>query len=187
MFQYSHLEKTIIPIHLYQSKKVQRYLGTKIYDAKEPLETGIDPLLIWYLDVFFIQRERYLVIANPLTKFTFFIFRYTKKSHPSFLTAFKEKLSDSLKAIDINPEIYLEKCDEIIPFYETNRSASAHLSRIKEEYEYYISGRLHDIYPPDDEAFYNKIISEYITTYDKKEYDYPSRRFHHELILRRWV
>jgi len=120
-------------IHLYQSKKAQKYVGSKIYNSTDPAKTEINPLLIWYVDVFFIKRERYLVIANPLTKFTFFIFRYTKKSHPDFLQAFKDKLSDAMKAAAINPEKYLEKCDEIVPVYETNRSASAHLSRIKEE------------------------------------------------------
>lgn len=175
-----------MPIHLYQSKKVQRYLGKNIYDKNEPVKEQIDPLLIWYVDVFFIQRERYLVIANPLTKFTFFIFRYSKKTHPDFLKSFKEKLSFSLQAIDINPEKYLDKSDEIMPIFETNRSASAHLSRIKEDYGDMISSSWHKVYPPEDEVFYNKIISEYITTYDKKEYDFPRRRFHHELILRRW-
>jgi hypothetical protein len=175
-----------MPIHLYQSKKGQRYLGSKIYDTKESVNTEIDPLLIWYTDVFFIQRERYLVIANPLTKYTFFIFRYTKKSHPNFLEAFKNKLSDSIQAIGVNPEKYLENCDEILPFIETNRSASSHLSRVKEEYNYYISGRLHDVYPPEDEVFYNKLIKDEIATFDKKGFDSPGKRFHHELILRRW-
>lgn len=161
-------------------------MGSKIYDKKEPAKTEIDPLLIWYVDVFFIQRERYLVIANPLTKFTFIIFHYTKKSQPDFLQALKDKLSDAMKSVNINPGKYLVKCDEIFPFYETNRSASAHLSRINEEYVYYISGRLHDIYPPEDEMFYNKLVGDYITTYNKKDYDFPRRRFHHELILRRW-
>ncbi|WKK82005.2 DUF6933 domain-containing protein [Marivirga arenosa] len=175
-----------MPIHLYQSKKVQSYLGDMIYDINEPLKEQIDPLLIWYVDVYFIKRKRYLIIANPLTKFTFFIFRYSKKSHPDFLVAFKENLAHSLQSIDIDPEKYLNKCDKIYPITETNRSASAHLSRIKEDYGGMISTCWHDVYPPDDELFYNQLICENITTYGRKEYDFPKRRFYQELILRRW-
>jgi hypothetical protein len=32
-------------IYLYQSKKVQRYLGKNIYDINEPVKEQIDPLL----------------------------------------------------------------------------------------------------------------------------------------------
>lgn len=162
------------------------YLGASIYDAKEPVKEQIDPLLIWYVDVFFIQRKRYLIIANPLTKFTFFIFRYSKKSHPNFFEAFKEKLSYTLKVKDIHPEKYMERCDKIIPVIETNRSVTAHLNQVKIDYKDMIDSRWHNIYPPEDEAFYNTIISDYIITYGKRDYDFPIRKFHHELILRRW-
>ncbi len=173
-------------IHLYQSKKVQRYLDNNIYDIKEPVREQIDPLLIWYVDVFFIQRKRYLIIANPLTKFTFFIFRYSKKSHPNFLQAFKNNLSSTLRAKEINPQKYLEKCDVLIPLLETNKSASAHLSSTKVDYKDMIATRWHKVYPPDDELFYNQLITDNLVSFDKRDYDYPARKFHHELILRRW-
>jgi len=70
-----------MPIHLYQSKKVQRYIGECVYDDLPWAEEQVDPLTLWYVDVFFIQRERYIVLANPLTKFTFFIFRYSRPPH----------------------------------------------------------------------------------------------------------
>ena len=120
-----------MPIHLYQSKKAQRYIGQQVYDDLSWAEDQVDPLTIWYADVFFIQRERYLLLANPLTKFTFFVFRYSKKSHPDFIQTFKEKLSDTLKAAEIDPGKYLQQCDLVIPFNKSNKSASAHLSRTK--------------------------------------------------------
>ena len=43
-------------------------------------QSQVDPLTVWYVDVFFIKRARYLVFANPLTKLSCFIFRYSKKS-----------------------------------------------------------------------------------------------------------
>lgn len=54
-----------MPIHLYQSKKAQRYLGQRVYDDLPRSEEMLDQLTIWHVDVFFIQRERYLILANP--------------------------------------------------------------------------------------------------------------------------
>lgn len=175
-----------MPIHLYQSKKVQRYIGKQVYDDLPHTEDQIDPLTVWYVDVFFIQRERYLVLANPHTKFTFFIFRYSRKTHPDFMKSFAEKLSTTLRVADIDPTKYLQQCDFLIPFNLTNKSASAHLSQTKTEYEYMISTRWHSVYPPEDELFYNQLIADHIVTYNKKDYDKPAKRFYHELILRRW-
>lgn len=176
-----------MPIHLYQSKKVKRYIGDKEYTDTPWSENQIDPVTIWYADVFFINRERYIALVNPLTKFTFFVFKYSKKTHPDFLTAFKERLGDSLKSIDINPSKYLLQCDMLLPLVETNRSASAHLSRIKSEYEYMIKNRYHGVYSPEDELFYNNLVANEITTYYSKDYDFPKNRFLNELLLRRWI
>ena len=173
-------------IHLYQSKKVQRYIGQRVYDDLPWAEDQVDPLTIWYMDIFFNQRERYLVLANPLTKFTFFIFRYSKKTYPDFMRAFTEKLSDTLRAADIDPTGYLAQCNFLVPFNKSDKSASAHLSRTKMDYEYMISTRWNEVYAPADEVYYNQMISDNLVSYDKKDFDRPARRFHHELILRRW-
>lgn len=175
-----------MPLHIYQSKKALRYLGQDIYDDLPWSEDRIDPLNIWYIDVFFIQRQRYLVLANPLTKFTFFIFRYARKTHPVFIKTFVEKLSITLHAADINPDKYLQQCDALVPYTATNKSASAHLSQTKWNYEYMISTRWHGVYPPDDEVYYNQLIAHNMVKFGKKEYDKPAQRFYHELILRRW-
>lgn len=177
-----------MPIHVYQSKKVQRYIGDND-DMDMPWASDqVDPLTLWYADVFFINRERYIVIVNPLTKFTFFIFRYTKKTLPSFLAAFNSRLSASLRAIDINPTKYLEQSFIMVPYTAANKSASSHLSRIKTEYGDMIKSRYHDVYPPEDEAFYNKLVTDDITSYhNTKDYDFPKKRFLHELLLRRWA
>lgn len=173
-------------IHLYQSKKAQRYIGKGIYDDLPWVENQVDALTVWYVDVFFIQRERYLVLANPLTKFTFFIFRYTKKDYPDFMQVFKEKLSFTLSAAQIDSSKYLTQCDLIVPYHATNKSATAHLSRTKNDFEFIISSSSHEVYPPEDEEFHNKLIADNIVTYNKKDFDKPAQRFHHELILRRW-
>ena len=173
-------------IYLYQSKKVQRYIGKNIYGNPIGGIEDIDPLLLWHADVFFVQRQPHLVLANPLTKFTFFIFRYSKKTHPDFLQSFQDQLAYTLKAADIDPTKYLDKCSSVIPHDKTDRSAAAHLSRTKADYGYMISSRSHNIYPPEDEAYYNKLITDNIVSYHKKDYDFPSHRFYHELILRRW-
>jgi hypothetical protein len=175
-----------MPIHLYQSKKTQRYIGKQVYDDLPWSGDQVDPLTLWYADVFFIQRERYLVLVNPLTKFTFFIFRYSKKEYPDFMQTFKEKLSFTLRAANIDPTKYLTECDFMVPYHITNASATAHLSRTKIDYGYYLSTRWHDIYPPQDEEHYNRMIADNIVRYNKKDYDKPAKRFHHELILRRW-
>ena len=175
-----------MPIHLYQSKKAQRYIGQQVYDDLPWAEEQVDPLTLWYVDVFFIQRERYLVVVNPLTKFTFFIFRYSRSTDPDFMRTIAEKLSATLRAADIDPTKYLQQCDFLIPFTVTNKSASAHLSQIKFEYEDMISTRWHGVYPPDDEIYYNQLIADHIVSYNKKDYDKPAKRFYHELILRRW-
>lgn len=150
------------------------------------MEGQVDPLTLWYVDVFFIQRERYLVLANPLTKFTFFIFRYSRKAYPDFMQTFVEKLYDTLRAADIDPTKYLQQCDFLIPYTVTNKSASAHLSQVKFEFEDMISTHWHGVYPPDDEIFYNQLIADHIVSYNKRDYDKPAKRFYHELILRRW-
>lgn len=175
-----------MPIHLYQSKKAKRYIGQQIYHDLPWAEDQIDPLTLWYVDVFFIQRERYLVLANPLTKFTFFIFRYSRKTHLDFFYSFIEKLTHTLKAADIDPTNYIDQCDFLIPFESTNKSASSHLSQTKTDYQDMISTRWHGVYPPDDEDFYNTLITKNLVSFNKKDLDYPSKRFYHELILRRW-
>lgn len=78
-----------MPIHLYQSKKATLYKGDGSYMNMPWAIHQVDPLTLWYVDVFFIKRERYLVFTNPLTKFSFFIFRYSKKNHHDFTEAFK--------------------------------------------------------------------------------------------------
>lgn len=176
-----------MPISLYQSKKVQRYLGDSIYDRTSESTSAIDPLLVWYADVFFFKRERYIVIANPLTKLTFIVFRYTKKSHPDFLATFKDKLSIVLNAKDINPAIYFSKFETIYPYTQSDRSASAHLSRIKQEYEYMIALSWHGMEAPDDEIHYNILLADDLATFNKKGFDKTSERFHSELLLRGWV
>ena len=150
-------------------------------------ETQIDPLTIWYADVFFIKRERYIALTNPLTKFTFFIFNYSKKSHPDFMNTIRERLGDTLKSIGIDPSKYLLQCDVLVPFEKVNRSASAHLSRIKSDYEYMIKCRHHNVYPPDDEKFYNNLVANEVVTYNTKDFDFPKNRFSNELLLRRWI
>jgi hypothetical protein len=45
-----------MPIHLYQSKKAQRYIDEQVYDDLPWVEKQVDPLTLWYVDVFFIQR-----------------------------------------------------------------------------------------------------------------------------------
>ena len=177
-----------MPIHLYQSKKVQRYIGDREYMDMPWAPEQVDPLTLWYCDVFFIKRARYIVVANPLTKFTFFIFRYSRKTHPDFMQAFREKLSASLRAIDINPEPYLMQCDVLVPYEKTNKSASAHLSRIKQEYEYSVSEAVTQSVSPEVEQRFNVGLTKDLTTYGgSKDFDYPAQRFHHELILRRWI
>ncbi|WMJ74587.1 hypothetical protein RCC89_15650 [Cytophagaceae bacterium ABcell3] len=174
-------------IHLYQSQKVQRYIGKGVYDDLPWAEDQVDPLTLWYADVFFIRRERYLVIANPLTKFTFFVFRYNKKTHPDFMETFKERLSFTMKAAEIDPSKYLEQCDMLVPFEKPDRSASAHLSRIKTDYKDSIEYNKRGVHPSEAESVYNTHIVDYLTTYNKKDYDYVKRRFYHELLLRRWA
>lgn len=175
-----------MPIHLYQSQKVKRYIGESVYMDVPWKEDQIDPLTIWYVDVFFINRERYLVFTNPLTKLTFFIFRYAKKSHPDLIKTFRTNLQTTLHAAQINPQGYLKQCDLLIPYRSSNRSASAHLSRIKWEYQWMIEDNHHEVSAPEDEAFYNDLIARDITTYGGKDYDRPTQRFYHELLLRRW-
>jgi hypothetical protein len=175
-----------MPIHLYQSKKVQRYIGNKIYDDVPWAPDQVDPLTLWYADVFFIDRKSYLVIANPLTKMTFFVFRYSKKTHPDFMATFREKLKQTLLAADIDATGYLRHCDLLVPYILTDRSASSHISRTKIDFEYIIKSDqgMYDMHT--DEAHYNHSIAHNFVTYNKKDYDYPFRRFHRELILRRW-
>lgn len=175
-----------MPIHLYQSKKVQRYIGQRVYDDLAWAEDQVDPLTLWYVDVFFIQRERYLVLANPLTKLTFFIFRYSRKTHPDFMQTFTEKLSTTLRTADIDPTKYLQQCDFLIPFNKSDKSATAHLSRTKIDFEYVISAHRYEVFPPHDEEYYNRMIADNLVSYNKKDYDKPAKRFYHELILRRW-
>jgi hypothetical protein len=146
----------------------------------------VDPLTVWYADVFFIQRERYLILANPFTKFTFFIFQYSRKTHPDFMQTFVEKLSTTLRAADIDSTKYIEQCNLLIPFNRTNKSVSAHLSQTKMDYEYMISNRWHGVHPSADEAYYNQMIADNLVSFNKKDFDRPAKRFYHELILRRW-
>lgn len=176
-----------MPIHLYQSKKVKRYIGDREYMDMPWAVEQVDPLTLWYCDVFFIKRARYIVVTNPLTKFTFFIFRYSRTTHPDFMQAFREKIAETLRSIDIDPASYLMQCDVLVPFEQTNKSASAHLSRMKREYEYIISTATTEIVPPDDETYFNALAARDLTSYDGKGYDYPAKRFYHELLLRRWV
>ncbi len=175
-----------MPIHLYQSQKVKRYIGESVYIDEPWKEDHIDLLTIWYVDVFFVNRERYLVFTNPLTKLTFFIFRYSKKSHPDLIATFRNKLQTTLNAANINPQKYLKNCDLLIPFRSTNRSASAHLSRIKDEYKWMIETNHDGVSASEDETFYNDLIARDLTTYGGKDYDRPAQRFYHELLIRRW-
>ncbi|WP_258102196.1 DUF6933 domain-containing protein [Marinoscillum pacificum] len=174
-------------IHLYQSKKAHRYIGESVYMDEPWDQSQVDPLTVWYVDVFFIKRERYLVFANPLTKLSCFIFRYSKKSHPDFFESFKQSLTITLLAADVNPQVYLQGFDVLVPFTSTNKSASSHISRLKQEYQWMLEDVNHSISPPDDERHYNQIIARDICSYGGKDYDYPSKRFYHELLLRRWT
>ncbi len=176
-----------MPVHLYQSKKVQRYLGAKVYDDLAPSGADIDPLLIWYADVFFLRRERHLVIANPLTKFTFFVLRHTKKTHSNFLEAFKRALAQGIGACGIDPLPYLGQCDQLLRYTETNRSASGHLCCVKDEYGWMMARGQFDINLEEQQEFMNHHITRYVTSYHKNGYDFPRQRLHHELLLRRWA
>lgn len=176
-----------MPIHLYQSQKAKRYLGNSIYQMNTMSEDQIDPLSIWYVDVFFISRERYLILTNPLTKLTFFLFRYSKKIHPDFLKAFQEGLTQTMTSAGIASKKYLSQHEVLVPYESSNRSASAHLSNMKQDYKWMIEHNHHQVQAPDDQAFYNSLAAEEITTYGGRDYDSPSQRFYHELLLRRWV
>ncbi|RED92233.1 DUF6933 domain-containing protein [Marinoscillum furvescens] len=176
-----------MPIHLYQSRKVKRYLGDHIYMDSPWPEEQIDPLTIWYVDVFFINRARYLVLANPLTKLTFFVFKYSRKTHKDFLETFHQNLSVSIRAGGIDPTLYLQKCELFVPYTQTNRSATAHLSRIKQDYEYSIASDLEEMPVEIAENQFNTKIIRNPCSFGGPGFDMPIRRFHHELLLRRWV
>ena len=174
--------------HLYQSKKVKRYIGDSVYNDLPWDETQIDPLTIWFVDVFFVNRQKYLVIANPLTKLTFLVFRYTRKTHPDLMGCFRERLAIVLNAARIDPTLYLEQCDWLVPFEKSNRSASAHLSQTKSYFELIIKENCHGMHgKPDDEQFYNTLLADNLVQFKGNNYDRPSQRFYHELLLRRWV
>lgn len=46
--------------------------------------------------------------------------------------------------------------------------------------------RHYQVYPPQDEHFYNQLVANEFVTYQGKDYDYPKNRFLNELLLRRW-
>ena len=92
-----------------------------------------------------------------------------------------------MKACEIDPAPFMSQCDALVPFQVTNRSASSHLSRVKEDYEYMMAIGHFDINLAEQQEFMNHHITQYITSFHKNDYDRPRQRFHHELILRRWV
>ena len=158
----------------------------QVYNDYAWHESQVDALTIWYADVFFINRKPTLVIANPLTKFTFFVFRYSRRESTDFLQKFREKLSYTMTCAGIDPKKYLEQCDWLVEYEKSDKSASAHLSRTKMEYEYMIKSQHHNVDAADDEAFYNRMIADNLVSYHKKDFDRPSKRLYHEMLLRRW-
>lgn len=176
-------------LNLYQSKKLDGYLDEYFYQEIWPSTDLLkEPIFNWYADIMFIHRKKYLIITNGLTKFTFFIFRYSKTGKSYFGNEFLNHLSAALEGFDINPYPYREAIEKFAINDKRNKSSMAHISRLKEEYYPLIKENYYRLSSENDQAYFNNLVNERPTTFNKKTtYEYPYEVMKRELGKRSLV
>lgn len=162
-------------INLYQSRKLNGHLDPHFYQECRITENlDKDPLYNWYADIAFVNRKKYLIIANSLTKFTFFIVDYSRKNSSWFGEDFCESLAGAQSIFEINPLPFVDSIEGFAINEQSNKSISAHISRIKEEFIPSIKSDHYKFRLEDSQAILNKILNERPTAYNKStKYEYP--------------
>ncbi|MBT0810392.1 hypothetical protein KIH41_03770 [Litoribacter ruber] len=173
-------------VSLYFSKKLKGMIGTEFFDmATVPEDNITDEFYRWYGDIFYVNRKKYLIFSNGLTKFSFVIpdFRVEKKS--SFFRKFCHYLTEALKHHNHDPEIYSGSWEFFSHDTIVNRSAMAHLSQLKDMCEHVIKIEHYLIEKKEELEYLNHYVNNWITTYkDKKGYHKPKEVFVEELEKR---
>lgn len=110
------------------SRNVTLEMNEDTYDCILESIFGLKPLPASRIPILNNLSITFVVFTNPLTKFSFFIFRYSKKNHPDFTDAFKSCLSTEMKSVNIDSTTYLQPFYVLVPYEKSDQSASAHLS-----------------------------------------------------------
>jgi hypothetical protein len=167
---------------LYFSKKLKPFIGNAFHDqASEFSEPVSDEFYLWYGDVFYVNRKKYVIFANGLTKFSFIIpdFRVDKKTN--FYDNFCTYLSHSLRHNGFDPDPYFQHIEFYTHQAQTSRSAMAHLSQLKDMCAHVIQIEHYIIHKKEELEYLNHYVNKWITTYkDKKGYHDPQTVFKEE-------
>ena len=124
-------------LSLYASKKLLPFLGkTFLKDIPEVDAGEIDPLYCWYADVYYLNRAKYLLICNEVSRFTFVLGPYTVDSKINFMDVLKTHLQVSLKEAIPAPGFYLDSISGYGRITQTHRGAVAFINHLKTELDY---------------------------------------------------
>jgi len=160
---------------IYFSKKLKPFIGKEFFDQATELNDPVaDEFYLWYGDVFYVNRKKYLVFGNGLTKFSFLIpdFRVDKKAN--FYDTFCTYLSHSLRHNGFDPDTYLQDIEFYAHNAQTSRSAMAHLTQLKDMCAHVIEIEHYIIHKKEELEYLNHYVNKWITTYkDKKGYHDP--------------
>jgi hypothetical protein len=160
---------------LYFSKKLNPFIGKEFFNlASEVNEPIADEFYLWYGDVFYVNRKKYLVFANGLTKFSFLVPDYRVDKKTNFFKTFSTYLEHSLRHNGFNPDIYLEDIEFYTHHAQTSRSAMAHLTQLKDMCAEVIAIEDYILYKKEELEYLNHYVNTWITTYkEKKGYHDP--------------
>ncbi|KEO75849.1 DUF6933 domain-containing protein [Anditalea andensis] len=171
---------------LYFSKKLNPFIGKEFFNlASQVNEPIADEFYLWYGDVFDVNRKKYLIFSNGLTKFSFVVLDYRVDKKTNFYNTFSTYLSHSLRHNGFNPDIYFENIEFYTHNSQTSRSAMSHLSQLKDLCAEVIAVEDYILYKKEELEYLNHYVNSWITSYkDRKGYHEPNQVFKEECVNR---
>ena len=142
----------------------------------------INPIYLWYGDVYYFDRKKYLIFCNELTRVSFMIGPYQVEQKVHFMKIFTDNLEIKLKTFLPDPGKFLEKMEDIGWNTQSHKGASGFLNHLKTSLDYSkddYSVRNITMTLPED---FHRMFSMYITKKTGiKDYFYPETLFQEEL------
>lgn len=124
-------------LSIYASKKLLPFLGKEFQKNTPQVEADvISPLYLWYGDIYYYERKKYLIFCNEMTRLSFMIGPYQVDPNTHFLKIFTDNLGQKLKQFLPDSDQYLDKMEDIGWNTKPHKGASGFLSNVKTNLDY---------------------------------------------------
>ena len=124
-------------LSLYSSTKLLPHLGKKFVSENPEVDpNSVHPIYCWYADVYFLNRAKYLIICNEVSRFSLCLGPYKVDPKANFMDHFKKVLEEKLKEILPDYMDYFKSINGYGRLTQTHRGAMANLSRLKIDLDY---------------------------------------------------